>query len=307
MIELSSNISAYIKSLFGEDFLSNYVEFVESKYPTIIRISESPENHDNLLTSLTRQGIELKKIKTVPNAYEVIKGEENIGKTIEHTLGKYYIQSLSSMIPPLILNPTKDDVVLDLCAAPGSKSTQLAEMMGYKGTLYSNEPNLSRVKALVHNLDKMNTVNMSVIKEKAYLLSQSLLDDIEKDSDAFTQVMNAYKLPKETDDQKKQRSASIQNALKLAAEVPMSVAIKSYDIMDLSKAVVTKGNQNAVTDGMVSAMMARTAVLSALLNVKINLSSIKDEGYVADMNKKVKELEKNTVEKEKEILLSVKL
>jgi 16S rRNA C967 or C1407 C5-methylase (RsmB/RsmF family) len=88
LIELSSNISEYIKSLFGEDFLSNYEEFVESKYPTIIRISESPENHDNLLTSLARQGIELNKIKTVPNAYEVIKGEENIGKTIEHTLGQ---------------------------------------------------------------------------------------------------------------------------------------------------------------------------------------------------------------------------
>ena len=180
-----------------------------------------------------------------------------------------------------------------IAALSGALSAALAEM----------------VSSLTEGSKKYEEVKdeMSVIKEKAYLLSQSLLDDIEKDSDAFTQVMNAYKLPKETDDQKKQRSASIQNALKLAAEVPMSVAIKSYDIMDLSKAVVTKGNQNAVTDGMVSAMMARTAVLSALLNVKINLSSIKDEGYVADMNKKVKELEKNTVEKEKEILLSVKL
>jgi len=145
------------------------------------------------------------------------------------------------------------------------------------------------------------------IKEKANLISQSLLDDIEKDSKAFTQVMNAYKLPKETDEQKKLRGASIQSALKLAAEVPLSVAKKSYDIMDLSHAVVSKGNQNAVTDGMVSAMMARTAVLSALLNVKINLSSIKDEEYVKDMNQKVEELEKKATEKEKEILSAVKL
>lgn len=180
MIQLSSNISDYIKSLFGEDFLKRYEEFVESKYPTIIRVSESPENINNLLTSLAKQGIELSKIKTVPNAYKVVKGEENIGKTIEHTLGKYYIQSLSSMIPPLILNPTKDDVVLDLCAAPGSKSTQLAEMMAYQGTLYSNEPNLSRVKALVHNLDKMNTVNMSVIKEKGEVLSKTFPNYFDK-------------------------------------------------------------------------------------------------------------------------------
>ncbi|MCB9258605.1 MAG: NOL1/NOP2/sun family putative RNA methylase [Ignavibacteriales bacterium] len=172
MIELSSNISDYIKSVLGEDFLKNYEQFVESKYPITIRLSEVPENHNSLINSLANQGIALKKIENIPNAYEVISGEENIGKTIEHTIGKYYIQSLSSMIPPFILNPTSEDVVLDLCAAPGSKSTQLAELMEYEGTLYSNEPNLSRVKALVHNLDKMNTVNMSVIKEKGELLSK---------------------------------------------------------------------------------------------------------------------------------------
>ncbi|MCB0730450.1 MAG: NOL1/NOP2/sun family putative RNA methylase [Ignavibacteriae bacterium] len=172
MIELSSNISDYIKSVLGEDFLKNYEQFVESKYPITIRLSEVPENHNSLINSLANQGIALKRIENIPNAYEVISGEENIGKTIEHTIGKYYIQSLSSMIPPFILNPTSEDVVLDLCAAPGSKSTQLAELMEYEGTLYSNEPNLSRVKALVHNLDKMNTVNMSVIKEKGELLSK---------------------------------------------------------------------------------------------------------------------------------------
>ena len=173
MIELSSNISEYIQSIFGDYFLKRYEEFVESKYPTIIRLSNTQENHNHLIDSLLKQGIELRNISNVPNAYEVISGNENIGKTIEHTLGKYYIQSLSSMIPPLILNPSKEDVVLDLCAAPGSKSTQLAELMKYEGTLYSNEPNLSRVKALVHNLDKMNTVNMSVIKEKGEVLSKT--------------------------------------------------------------------------------------------------------------------------------------
>ncbi len=172
MIELSSNISEYIKTIFGEEFHNNYEKFVESKYPTKIRLADNLENHETILRSLKNQGIELRKIQHIQNAYEVISGENIIGKTVEHLLGKYYVQSLSSMIPPLVLKPTKDDVVLDLCAAPGSKSTQLSQMMEYAGTLYANEPSLNRVKALVHNLDKMNSVNMSVIKEKGELLSK---------------------------------------------------------------------------------------------------------------------------------------
>ena len=69
--------------------------------------------------------------------------------------------------------------------------------------------------------------------------------------------------------------------------------------------VVIKGNQNAVTDGMVAAMMARTAVLSALYNVKINLASIKDNAFVNEVSKQVRELETETESKEKEIRLHV--
>jgi formiminotetrahydrofolate cyclodeaminase len=72
--------------------------------------------------------------------------------------------------------------------------------------------------------------------------------------------------------------------------------------MPIAEIVVEKGNKNAVTDGLVSAMLARTAVLSALLNVKINLASIKDEKYVKKTGEIVKNLEKMAVEKEKEIL-----
>jgi len=180
LIELSKNISNYIESVFGKDFLENYKKFVESKYSSVLRISENQEEIEPLINSLSTQGIELKKIIGVPNAYRVINGEDIIGKTIEHLLGKYYIQSLSSMIPPLVLNPSDKDKVMDLCAAPGSKSTQLSELMNYKGTIYSNEPNLNRVKALVHNLDKMNAINMSVIKDKGELLSKNFSNNFDK-------------------------------------------------------------------------------------------------------------------------------
>lgn len=148
---------------------------------------------------------------------------------------------------------------------------------------------------------------MKEISKKANDLRQQLLKYIDIDSEAFNRVMNAYKLPKDTEEQKIVRKMTIQNAMKYAASVPLEVAKKSYDIMELSMGVVESGNKNAVTDGAVSAMMARTAVLSAIYNVKINLSSIKDNIYVEKVDSEVSWLEMNVNSKEKEILGKVEL
>lgn len=94
----------------------------------------------------------------------------------------------------------------------------------------------------------------------------------------------------------------MQNGLKEAAEVPLAVAETALKIFHVAGAVVERGNANAVTDGLVASMMARTAVLSALLNVKINLGSIKDEEFVARMAAKVAELEKAAMDGEKAVM-----
>ncbi len=85
----------------------------------------------------------------------------------------------------------------------------------------------------------------------------------------------------------------------------MSVAKDAFKIMELAENVVKKGNKNAITDGAVAAMMARTAVLSALYNVKINLSSIKDVDFVNEVAKEVKLMESKIEKKEKDILSSI--
>lgn len=143
---------------------------------------------------------------------------------------------------------------------------------------------------------------MKVVSKKANALREKLLDDIQRDSESFAKVMEAMKLPKDTDEQKSVRQNAMQEGLKIAATIPFEIASDAYEVMPLADEVITKGNQNAVTDGLVAAMLARTAVLSALLNTKINLSSIKDEKFVEQMSTKVKELEEKTVEFEKNIL-----
>jgi formiminotetrahydrofolate cyclodeaminase len=148
---------------------------------------------------------------------------------------------------------------------------------------------------------------MKDISKKANDIRHRLLEYIDIDSDAFNKVLDAYRLPKDTEEQKIARKMTIQSVLKYAASVPMEVAKKSYDIMELSMKVVEEGNKNAITDGAVSAMMARTAVLSAIYNVKINLLSIEDNTYVEKVKKEITGLELNAVNKEKEILDKVGL
>ena len=143
---------------------------------------------------------------------------------------------------------------------------------------------------------------MKEIASKGSELRNRLLDDIQRDSNSFNDVIAAMKLPKETDEEKATRTEAMQAGLKIAATIPYEIACDAFEIMPLAEKVVEHGNTNAVTDGLVSAMLSRTAVLSALLNTKINLASIKDEAYVAEMSKKVKDLEEKVVEYEKKIL-----
>lgn len=143
---------------------------------------------------------------------------------------------------------------------------------------------------------------MNEIKNKAMALRIKLLDDIERDSYAYNKVMEAYKMPKDTDEEKVLRNKAIEESAKTAAEVPLQVAQTSFEILPLSEAVVTRGNSNAVTDGLVAAMLARTAVLSALLNVRINLDTIKDQDFVLEFKKKADVLQEETLFYEKKIL-----
>lgn len=148
---------------------------------------------------------------------------------------------------------------------------------------------------------------MKSILEKAGVLRTKLIHDIQRDSDAYNQVMAAYKLPKTTEEEKAQRSRSIREGLKQAALVPLEVAQNALEILSFAQTAVTRGNPNAVTDGAVGAMLARTAGLGALYNVKINLSSIKDEEFVEKTASEVNRLEAQIIDKEKQILAGVRL
>jgi formiminotetrahydrofolate cyclodeaminase len=138
-------------------------------------------------------------------------------------------------------------------------------------------------------------------------LRQKLIAEIDNDSNAYNEVLAAFKLPKTTEAEKEQRRQAIQDAMKNAARVPLGVAFDALQVMDLAETVITSGNRNAVTDGAVGVMMGRTAALGALYNVKINLASVKDKAFVEKMMREVNKLENRVHEREREILSYVKL
>lgn len=125
---------------------------------------------------------------------------------------------------------------------------------------------------------------------------------VDKDANSFDGVMKAFKLPKATDEEKNARTAAIQAGYKEAIAVPLAVAKAASELFDMIEFVVEKGNQNAVSDGLVAAMCARTAILSALYNVEINLSSVKDLAYVEKLGQEVKQLRHLAIKRESEIL-----
>ena len=148
---------------------------------------------------------------------------------------------------------------------------------------------------------------MKQIAETVKNLREKLVTEVDKDSNAYNDVLAAFKLPKTTEAEKEQRTQAIQDAMKNAARVPLGVANDALQVMDQAEKVIINGNRNAVSDGAVGAMMARTAVLGALFNVKINLASVKDQAFVEEMMQQVNKLESRVQEREKEILSHVKV
>jgi glutamate formiminotransferase/formiminotetrahydrofolate cyclodeaminase len=122
---------------------------------------------------------------------------------------------------------------------------------------------------------------MGQVAEQADLLKAELDAAVAEDSAAFEAVMDAFGLPKATDEQKSERRAAIQTATLQAALVPLSVVEKSVQVLSLAQQAAELGNANAITDAGTAAALAQAALIGASLNVRINLGGLDDQAEVA--------------------------
>jgi glutamate formiminotransferase / formiminotetrahydrofolate cyclodeaminase len=137
---------------------------------------------------------------------------------------------------------------------------------------------------------------------KAQEIKDDLLFLVDEDTNSFNKVMDAFGLPKTTDEEKIERSNAIQAATKYATEVPFKTMQRTFDSFEIIKAMAENGNPNSVTDAGVGALCARSAVIGAFLNVKINASGLKDKDFAAEILKQASEIVSKAVKFENEIL-----
>jgi glutamate formiminotransferase / formiminotetrahydrofolate cyclodeaminase len=138
--------------------------------------------------------------------------------------------------------------------------------------------------------------------DKGQRIKDELLKMVDEDTNAFNKIMNAFSLPKSNDEEKKARTQAIQGATKYATEVPFKVMGLAYESMEIIQAMAEEGNPNSVSDAGVGALCARSAVMGAYLNVKINAAGLTDKKFTADIIEKGKTIEDKAKESETKIL-----
>lgn len=143
---------------------------------------------------------------------------------------------------------------------------------------------------------------MQAAAANAANLMERCLELVDRDPEAYRKVMAAFKLPQHTDSEKADRRRAVQEAMEAAARIPLEVAEVALEILELTDRVVRRGNPNAVTDGAVGALMARSAGLGAIYNVRINLKSLEDRDRVATLASRADALEAQILQIEKKVL-----
>jgi formiminotetrahydrofolate cyclodeaminase len=182
-----------------------------------------------------------------------------------------------------------------VAALAGSLGSALTAMVG----------NLTIGRKVYEELDDDVKKLMDENFEELQKSLEKLNHIVDEDTKAFDGVMEAFKLPKDTEEEKKKRTAAIQEGYKVALEVPLRCAEECFRVLELQKVFADHGNVNAITDVGVGTLLAATGLEGALLNVKINLLSIKDEDYRNEMEQKINHLLEEGTQLKEDLLNTV--
>ncbi len=154
------------------DDAEDLIEAMEKPLPEYIRINTLKTDVERAIDSLEKRGFRLRETP-FPFVYELVESPFSPGATPEYLMGYYYIQDASSAVPPLVLEPERDEVVVDMCASPGGKTTFIAQLMENSGAIIAVEVNRDRLDALAHNIHRCGVLNTVILHMDARKLPQT--------------------------------------------------------------------------------------------------------------------------------------
>jgi len=176
--EMKPEFREKMETLFPdkEDFES-YLEILKSQPVRSIRCNTLKISVKDLKIQLEKKGWKISHPWKEQEEIMVVENELNpgeLGRSLEHLLGYYYIQELASMLPIIALNPKPHEIFLDLCSSPGSKTTQASSLMENTGTIIANEVSMGRLKILASNLERCGCTNSIITRKDGVALCQRL-------------------------------------------------------------------------------------------------------------------------------------
>ena len=150
--------------MMGEEETSNLLQFNETELNKTIRLNTIRSSFEHTVELLERKRIQLKDIVGIPEGKEIIVSPVPIGATPEYLGGYYMLQGKNSMLPSRILNPKTDELIGDFAAAPGGKTSHLAQLMNNEGTIIALEISSNRCRSLKSNLARMGVENTIILQ-----------------------------------------------------------------------------------------------------------------------------------------------
>ncbi|WP_232516080.1 NOL1/NOP2/sun family putative RNA methylase [Sulfuracidifex tepidarius] len=170
-------VSRYLEIFREKEEASYFLESCSFPLKKTIRYNSLRVSKSTFEKIMKEKRFQLKMIEDVEIGYEVIRSpsKPSLGASLEYLKGFYHIQSKSSMIPPLLLSPSVKDSILDMAAAPGSKTSEIAQLLGNGGSIVALEKSRRRVKSLLSNINRLGVLNTIIVRTDAINLTKTPL------------------------------------------------------------------------------------------------------------------------------------